>query len=210
MKAINKNKCFIALLVLLVLVVTVDCAFARSEPNPIEYSNHQRFRGDVSFYDKITYNSGVQIINTPVIVSLSGTSVYKIDPAKGSYFWINDYLSTDGTRGSNSGVSIILPKITQDLDKYVVRIQKMTLISGVSWADAGTGTTVVCITTNPWTLSGATDGIWNVTSGATRQSATQVMPEIIEIDATGDWLEFTAMYNATSGSSWFQTGRYIQ
>jgi len=195
----------------LVLAVMVSVAYAglKTVTDRITYTDKQIFRSHVDLKSKLDIGSGVWLIHSPVIVSLSGTSVYRIDPQKGSYYWINDYQSTLGTRIA-SGVSIILPPITPDLDKYVVRIQKMTFVSGVSWVDAGTGTTRIVISTYPSATSGTTDGLWNVTSGATRESATRVMPEISEMDATGDWLEFTAMYNLTSGSSWFQTGRYIQ
>ena len=204
---------FFAFLVLIVVTMAFGSVSFADDPfatRPHTWTDKQWFNSDVMFRDKITYGSGVQIVQTPIIVTLAGTSHYTIDPAKGSLFWINDFESTLGTRVA-SGVSIILPKITKELNYYTVKIQKMTMISGVSMADAGTGVTKIVITTKPWAgTSGTTDGIWNVTSGATRQSSTLVMPEVSEMDATGDYLVFIALWNQTSGSSWYQIDRYIQ
>jgi hypothetical protein len=203
---------FIVLIVTIVVFAGVGFADDPFTTRPHTWTDKNYFNSDVTFRDKITYGSGVQIYQAPIIVDLAGTSYYNIDPAKGSLFWINDHESTRGTRVS-SGVSIILPKITPDLHNYIVKIQKMTYISGVSLAPLSTSsTTPVVITTKPWAgTSGTTDGLWNVTSGVTRQSATGlIMPEIIEIDATGDYLVFIALYNATSGSTWYQIDRYIQ
>lgn len=206
-------KRFFAFLVLIVTLMAFGSVTYADDPiatRPHTWTDKQWFNSDVMFRDKITYGAASSIVRTPVIVTMSGTSVYTIDPNKGSLFWINDVNSTLGSRVS-SGVSIILPKITKDLNYYVVRIQKMPFISGVSMLDAGTGVTKIVITPKPWAgTSGTTDGIWNVTSGATRQSATLIMPEVSEMDASGDWLEFMALYHATSGCTWYQIGRYIQ
>jgi len=205
-------KKFVAFLVIVSIMAFGALAFA-DDPittRPHTWTDKQWFNSDVMFRDKITYGQAVSVVKTPVIVTMSGQSVYTIDPDKGSWFCINDVNSTLGTRVS-SGVSIILPPISKNLNYYTVRIQKMPFISGVSMLDAGTGTTKIVISTTPWAgASGTTDGIWNVTTGVTRESSTLVMPEVSEIDASGDWLEFIALYNATSGSTWYQIGRYIQ
>lgn len=145
-------------------------------------------------------DTGQELFRQHTDVDMAGLAVYTIDKANGSEFWIDDHESTDGTRDSGSGVSILLPKITQAYDGYVARVYKAP--------NPFSGTTDVCVSTVPWS-SGTTDFIWNVTSGATNESSGKVSPEVIEIDAVGDWLEFKAVYGAT-GSTWFQTGRYIQ
>lgn len=206
----KRHSGLIGVMVLIAVALVFSYAYAalKTETNRVTYTDKQLFRSDVEFRDKIEYGSGVQSYTNPLIVTMAGTSVYSIDPAKGSLFWINDYLSTDGTRGASSGVSIILPAITKAIDRYTVKIVKMTMSSGVS-AIYG-GTTTVCLTTKPWAgTSGTTDSIWNVSTGTTRQSMTLTMPEVQEIDATGDWLEFMAVYD-TSGGTWYQINRYIQ
>lgn len=143
---------------------------------------------------------GHSLYKPHVVVDMAGLATYTIDMTNGSNFWIDDHESMDGTRGSGSGVSILFKKITPEMNNYVARIYKAP--------DPFSGTTDICVSTVPW-VSGTTDIIWNVTSGATCESSAHVMPEVDEMDAPGDWLEFTAVYGA-SGSTWYQTGRYIQ
>jgi len=142
-------------------------------------------------------------------VDLSGTSYYNIT-APGVYF-INDHESTVGTRVA-SGVSIMLPKITSSLNGFKVKVVKIP--------NPFSGSTMVVISTAAWS-SGTTDHIWGqllsgattwsteAATGVTNESATKVPPEIQAIDSAGDWLEYTAFY-ATTGSTWYQTGRFIQ
>jgi len=132
-------------------------------------------------------------------VDMSGISTYTIDQDNGAIFWINDHESTLGTRVA-SGVSIMLPKITLAYDDYVCRIAKMPT--------PFSGTTKVVVSTVAW-VSGTTDHIWNATTGVTNETAAKVAPEVSEMDAVGDWLEFKAVYGVT-GSTWYQVGRYIQ
>ncbi|MDY6856351.1 MAG: hypothetical protein SWO11_16960 [Thermodesulfobacteriota bacterium] len=148
----------------------------------------------VNMIGPFTWQDGI------VDVDLAATNTYTIDKDVGSIFWIDDHESVDGTRDSGSGVSILLPKITSAYDNYECWILKRPV--------PFSGTTDICISTVPW-VSGTTDHIWNVTSGITYENASDVMPEVIEIDAVGDWLKFKAEYAAT-GSTWYQIGRYIQ
>lgn len=135
-----------------------------------------------------------------VKVDLAGTSIYTVDPANGSVFFIDDHESQDGTRDTDSGVSLALKTITEAMDGACVKIVKQPR--------PFSGTTVVVISTERWS-SGVTDHIWNQGSGVTYELSNKEPPEIYEIDAVGDYLEFTAEYNA-SGSTWWQTDRYIQ
>ena len=155
---------------------------------------------NASFRSGVSREATAFRIDKPTVVDLSGTSYYNITKATGSVFWINDHESTAGTRVA-SGVSIMLSKITSDMDGMIFRIVKMPVAPF-------SGTTVVVVSTAPW-VSGTTDHVWNVTTGVTNETAAKVAPELSEIDAVGDWLEFTAKYAAT-GSTYFQTGRYIQ
>ena len=155
---------------------------------------------NASFKSGVSREATAFRIDKPTVVDLAGTSLYSVAKTLGSVFWINDHESTLGTRVA-SGVSIMLPKISSDMDGMIFCIVKMPVAPF-------SGTTVVVVSTAPW-VSGTTDHIWNVTTGVTNETAAKVAPELSEIDAVGDWLEFTAKYAAT-GSTYFQTGRYIQ
>ena len=155
---------------------------------------------NASFRSGVSREATAFRIDKPTVVDLAGTSLYSVAKTLGSVFWINDHESTLGTRVA-SGVSVMLPKISSDMDGMIFRIVKMPVAPF-------SGTTVVVVSTAPW-VSGTTDHIWNVTTGVTNETAAKVAPELSEIDAVGDWLEFTAKYAAT-GSTYFQTNRYIQ
>jgi len=170
------------------------------------------------FHSGVTLPGSTPIISDPVVVDLAGTSYYTIDRANGSEFWIDDHESTLGTRVS-SGVSILLPKITASYDGYEVKILKAPGLTspGGSGATTFSGTTKIVISIAGTTASsGVTDHIWNATTGVTYESqyatwsgSTTELCEVSEIDAVGDWLKFKALYDS-SGSTWYQVGRYIQ
>ncbi len=147
----------------------------------------------------------------PTIVDLGGTSVYTLTGP--GIYWIDDYLSTDGSRGSGSGVSILFPNDITDAYEGYYRIQKMTSISGIdstAGVTAFSGTTDIVVSAAAWS-SGVTVQFWNVTTGVTHESSGKLPCEIDEIDAVGDYLEFFAKNgDGGSGDSVYQTGRYIQ
>lgn len=250
MKVINKNKGFIALLVLLVLVLAVGVSFAKNEPNPVTYTDHQRFRSDitinspnssdenninfgdnsqtnfqsgselyfdsgsgVTFSGDMVYGTTISMFKKPVMVSFSGTSYYTLSKANGSLFWLDAVGHGDGTRATTSGVSIILPKITSAYNGYVAKFfvaHGLNSLPGASGATVFSGTTPIVFTTAKWS-SGTTDHIWSgnvgngFVSGATYESATQIVPEYEALNGPGEWIEFTAFYHV-SGSTWYMSG----
>jgi len=147
----------------------------------------------------------------PTIVDMGGTSVYLL--TRPGTYWIDDFLSTDGTR-NGSGVSIQFPNDIDSDSEGVYRIQKMTGLANIDTSAGctpyGTGTTPIVISVVPWT-SGTTVGIWTATSGGTQEVTSKEPCEIFEIDAAGDFLEFIAVDGGSSGGDTiYQTGRYIQ
>jgi hypothetical protein len=179
-----------------------------------------------------TIDGTLKDVTEPTVVNFAGTYYYDIT-APGVYYCDStqaaDSGTLDGDRQTGSGVSMrfTATALSEENDGGVFRLYNypgysMIGTGGKSGASMFSGTTRVTVTLPVYpgseadSITGITRHAWNVTSGVTYPDAEAgvgviMAPEILEMDASGDWTEYKWVYDeSTGGGTLFQTGRYIQ